>query len=202
MQMYFAPRFDYGRLIPTLGRLDQGVFAFAGPDAVCLRTAVYLREDSAAASATFIVSAGERAPFHLVWYPSHLPCPKPIDLFEILGRTEACWRQWAGRCRYEGPHQDDVLRSLITLKALTYSPTGAIVAALTTSLPEEIGGQRNWDYRYCWLRDGAFALVPVIRTGYLEEAVAWRDWLLRAIAGDQATAAHVRCRGRAPPDRA
>ena len=184
MQMHFAPRFDYGRLIPTLGRLDQGVFAFAGPDAVCLRTAVDLREDSAAASATFTVSAGERVPFHLVWYPSHLPCPKPIDPFEILGRTEAWWRQWAGRCRYEGPHQDDVLRSLITLKALTYSPTGAIVAALTTSLPEEIGGQRNWDYRYCWLRDGAFALVPLIRTGYLEEAVAWRDWLLRAIAGD------------------
>src|SRR5271166_426276 len=118
MQMHFAPRFDYGRLIPTLWRLDQGVFAFAGPDAVCLRTAVDLREDSAAASATFTVSAGERVPFHLVWYPSHLPCPKPIDPFEILGRTEAWWRQWAGRCRYEGPHQDDVLRSLITLKAL------------------------------------------------------------------------------------
>ena len=184
MQMRLAPRFDYGKLIPSLGRIDQGVFAVAGPDAVCLRTPVVLREDGAAPSAAFTVSAGERVPFHLVWYPSHLPCPEPVDPFEMMARTEAWWREWSGRCQYEGPYHDDVLRSLITLKALTYSPTGAIVAALTTSLPEEIGGERNWDYRYCWLRDGAFSLVPFFRTGYLDEARAWRDWVLRAIAGD------------------
>jgi GH15 family glucan-1,4-alpha-glucosidase len=184
MQMRLAPRFDYGQLIPSLGRIDQGVFAVAGPDAVCLRTHVVLREDGAAPSAAFTVSAGERVPFHLVWYPSHLPCPEPVDPFEMVARTEAWWREWSGRCQYEGPYHDDVLRSLITLKALTYSPTGAIVAALTTSLPEEIGGERNWDYRYCWLRDGAFSLVPFFRTGYLDEARAWRDWVLRAIAGD------------------
>ena len=184
MQMRLAPRFDYGQLIPSLGRIDQGVFAVAGPDAVCLRTHVVLREDGATPSAAFTVSAGERVPFHLVWYPSHLPCPEPVDPFEMVARTEAWWREWSGRCQYEGPYHDDVLRSLITLKALTYSPTGAIVAALTTSLPEEIGGERNWDYRYCWLRDGAFSLVPFFRTGYLDEARAWRDWVLRAIAGD------------------
>jgi GH15 family glucan-1,4-alpha-glucosidase len=184
MQMRLAPRFDYGQLIPSLGRIDQGVFAVAGPDAVCLRTPVVLREDGAAPSAAFTVSAGERVPFHLVWYPSHLPCPEPVDPFEMVARTEAWWREWSGHCQYEGPYHDDVLRSLITLKALTYSPTGAIVAALTTSLPEEIGGERNWDYRYCWLRDGAFSLVPFFQTGYLDEARAWRDWVLRAIAGD------------------
>jgi len=184
MQMRLAPRFDYGQLIPSLGRIDQGVFAVAGPDAVCLRTHVVLREDGATPSAAFTVSAGERVPFHLVWYPSHLPCPEPVDPLEMVARTEAWWREWSGHCQYEGPYHDDVLRSLITLKALTYSPTGAIVAALTTSLPEEIGGERNWDYRYCWLRDGAFSLVPFFRTGYLDEARAWRDWVLRAIAGD------------------
>jgi GH15 family glucan-1,4-alpha-glucosidase len=184
MQMQLAPRFDYGRLIPSLGRIDQGVFALAGPDAVCLRSPVDLREDGAAVSATFTVSAGQRVPFHLVWYPSHLSCPEPVDPFERVARTEAWWRQWSGRCQYEGPNRDDVVRSLITLKALTYAPTGAIVAALTTSLPEEIGGERNWDYRYCWLRDGAFSLVPLVWTGYLDEARAWRDWCLRAIAGD------------------
>jgi GH15 family glucan-1,4-alpha-glucosidase len=184
MQMRLAPRFDYGRLIPSLGRIDQGVFAVAGPDAVCLRTPVDLRADGATASAAFTVSAGERVPFNLVWYPSHLPRPVPTDPLEMLAHTEARWREWSARCQYEGPHRDDVVRSLLTLKALTYSPTGAIVAALTTSLPEEIGGSRNWDYRFCWLRDGAFTLMPFFRTGYLEEATAWRDWLLRAIAGD------------------
>jgi GH15 family glucan-1,4-alpha-glucosidase len=184
MQMRFAPRFDYGRLIPSVGRIDQGVFALAGPDAVCLRAPVDLSYDGATTSATFDVSEGERVPFHLVWYPSHLPCPEPSDPLDLVARAEAWWKEWSGRCQYEGPYRDDVVRSLITLKALTYSPTGATVAALTTSLPEEIGGERNWDYRYCWLRDGAFTLVPLVETGYLDEAVAWRDWLLRAVAGD------------------
>ena len=184
MQMRFVPRFYYGRLIPSLGRIDRGVFAVAGPDALCLRTSADLHENGAAASAVFTVSTSERVPFHLVWHPSHLPSPEPVDAFSMVETTEAWWRAWSSRCQYEGAYRDDVLRSLITLKTLTYAPTGAIVAALTTSLPEEIGGVRNWDYRYCWLRDGAFTLSPLIHTGYLDEAVAWRDWLLRAIAGD------------------
>ena len=184
MQMRLAPRFDYGRLIPSIGHIDQALFALAGPDAVCLRTPVGVREDDANALATFSVSEGERVPFHLTWYPSHLPPPEPVDPLGMVERTEAWWREWSGRCRYEGPNRDDVVRSLITLKALTYAPTGAIVAALTTSLPEEIGGERNWDYRYCWLRDGACTLSPLVRAGYLDEARAWRDWLLRAVAGD------------------
>ena len=156
MQMQLVPRFDYGRLIPTVGRIDQDVFAVAGPDAVCPRTPVDLQTESATASATFAVAQGERVPFHLVWYPSHLPRPKPVDAVNLMAITEAWWQGWSGRCQYEGPYREDVVRSLITLKALTYSPTGAIVAALTTSLPEEIGGGRNWDYRFCWLRDGSY----------------------------------------------
>ena len=136
MQMRLVPRFDYGQLIPALGRIDQGMFAVAGPDAVCLRTAAELDDDG---GATFAVSAGERVPFHLAWYPSHLPRPEPVDPFNMVARAENWWREWIGRCTYDGPHRETVLRSLITLKALTYAPTGAIVAALTTSLPEEIG---------------------------------------------------------------
>ena len=185
MQMRLNPRFDYGHLVPATGRIDQGMFAVAGPDAVCLRTPVEIgAEGGATASAAFTVSEGERVPFHLSWYPSHAPRPEPIDPFNTLARTESWWREWSGRCTYEGPHPEVVQRSLITLKALTYAPTGAIVAALTTSLPEEVGGERNWDYRFCWLRDGSFTLAPLVQAGYMEEAVAWRDWLFRAIAGD------------------
>ncbi|HEX5937902.1 MAG TPA: glycoside hydrolase family 15 protein [Actinomycetota bacterium] len=184
MQMQLNPRFDYGKLIPATGRIDQGMFAVAGADAVCLRTPVELGTDGAMASAAFTVSEGERVPFHLAWYPSHAPRPEAVDPLNMVARAESWWREWSGRCTYEGPHSEVVLRSLITLKALTYSPTGAIVAALTTSLPEEIGGERNWDYRFCWLRDGSFTLAPLVQAGYTEEAVAWRDWLLRAIAGD------------------
>jgi GH15 family glucan-1,4-alpha-glucosidase len=184
MRMHLSPRFDYGRLIPSLGRVDQGLIAVAGPDALRLSAPVDLQVDAGHASATFTVSGGDRVPFHLAWYPSHQPPPEPGESFDMVARTEAWWREWSGRCRYAGPYRDDVLRSLITLKALTYSPTGGIVAALTTSLPEEIGGVRNWDYRYCWLRDGAFTIGPLVRMGYLDEAIAWRDWLLRAVAGD------------------
>jgi GH15 family glucan-1,4-alpha-glucosidase len=185
MQMRLNPRFDYGHLVPATGRIDQGMFAVAGPDAVCLRTPVEIgAEGGATASASFTVSEGERVPFHLAWYPSHAPRPEPIDPFNTLARTESWWREWSGRCTYEGLHPEVVQRSLITLKALTYAPTGAIVAALTTSLPEEVGGERNWDYRFCWLRDGSFTLAPLVQAGYMEEAVAWRDWLFRAIAGD------------------
>jgi GH15 family glucan-1,4-alpha-glucosidase len=184
MQMQLKPRFDYGKLIPAVGRIDQGIFAVAGPDAVCLRTPVELDLQDATASAAFTVSEGERVPFHLAWYWSHVQRPEPVDALNMVARTESWWREWSGRCTYKGEHHGDVLRSLITLKALTYAPTGAIVAALTTSLPEEIGGERNWDYRFCWLRDGSFTLAPLVQSGYMEEAIAWRDWLLRAIAGD------------------
>ena len=186
MRMRFVPRFDYGRLIPATAPVEQGLFAFVGPDALCLRAPVDMPYEAGAATATFEIAAGERVPFQLAWYASHLPCPQPLDASAIVAQTEAWWQDWSGRCRYDGARRDEVQRSLLTLKAMTYSPTGAIVAALTTSLPEEIGGSRNWDYRYCWLRDGAFSLGPLIHTGYLEEAVAWRDWLLRAIAGDPA----------------
>lgn len=184
MHMRFAPRFDYGRLVPSMGRIDHGVFAVVGPDAICLRASVALHMDGSTGSATFTVSPGETVHFHATCYPSHLPCPKAVDPAEMLAGAELWWREWSGRCQYKGPYQEDVIRSLITLKALIYEPTGAIVAALTTSLPEEIGGERNWDYRFCWLRDGAFSLVPLIQTGYLDEALAWRNWLLRAIGGD------------------
>ena len=202
MQMRLNPRFDYGKLIPATGRIDQGMFAVAGPDAVCLRTPVEIgAEGGATASAAFTVSEGERVPFHLAWYPSHAPRPEPIDPFNTLARTESWWREWSGRCTYEGPHSEVVLRSLITLKALTYAPTGAIVAALTTSLPEEVGGERNWDYRFCWLRDGSFTLAPLVQTGYMDEA----DSLARlALPGDrrrpEPAADHVRHRRRAPTD--
>ena len=185
MQMRLNPRFDYGHLVPATGRIDQGMFAVAGPDAVCLRTPVEIgAEGGATASAAFTVSEGERVPFHLAWYPSHAPRPEPIDPFNTLARTESWWREWSGRCTYEGPHPEVVQRSLITLKALTYAPTGAIVAALDDVAAGGGRGERNWDYRFCWLRDGSFTLAPLVQAGYMEEAVAWRDWLFRAIAGD------------------
>jgi GH15 family glucan-1,4-alpha-glucosidase len=134
----------------------------------------------------FTVAAGEKIAFVLTWHPSHRPRPPLCDPFEALETSVQDWRAWAARCRYDGPHRDAVVRSLITLKALTYAPTGGIVAAPTTSLPEEIGGVRNWDYRYCWLRDSTLTLGALLAAGYHEEAEAWRDWLLRAVAGDPA----------------
>jgi GH15 family glucan-1,4-alpha-glucosidase len=156
----------------------------AGPDALCLRASVALAVSDAAITAAFTVAAGEQAWFRLVWFPSHERMPDQADPTAVLSRTAAWWRTWSGRCTYQGPYRAAVLRSLITLKALTYAPTGGIVAAATTSLPEEIGGVRNWDYRFCWLRDGAFTLVALARLGYTEEAIAWGAWLRRAIAGD------------------
>src|SRR5262249_31617743 len=133
--------------------------------------------------ADFNVSAGEQVPFILTWFPSHLPQPAAQDAAEELGHAEEWWREWSGRCTYEGEWHDAVVRSLITLQGLTYAPTGGLVASVTTSLPECIGGVRNWDYRYCWLRDSTFALYALMMGGYAEEAKAWRQWLLRAVAG-------------------
>ncbi|MFJ9852134.1 glycoside hydrolase family 15 protein [Streptomyces sp. NPDC101150] len=178
-------RFDYGRVVPWVRASEGSRVAIAGPDSVWLRTpgqgTTYGKDFSTRTDVT--VAAGERAAFVLTWHPSHEPRPVQIEPFEALATTLEDWDAWSARCRYNGPHRDAVMRSLITLKALTYAPTGGIVAAPTTSLPEELGGVRNWDYRYCWLRDASLTLDSLISAGYLDEANAWRDWLLRAVAG-------------------
>ncbi|GGK66469.1 glucoamylase [Planomonospora parontospora subsp. parontospora] len=177
-------RFDYGRIVPWVRRTDEGLLhAVGGPDSIWLHSPVPLRSRGYTHHGAFRVSAGDRLPFVFTWHPSHEPRPTEIDPFEQLTETEALWTEWANRCTHTGPWRDAVVRSLITLKALTYSPTGGIVAAPTTSLPEDLGGVRNWDYRYCWLRDATMILDALIGSGYLEEAADWRAWLLRAIAG-------------------
>jgi len=182
--MELVLRFDYGHVVPWVRRTSHGLSAVAGPDSVWLRTPVTLEGHDLATSARFEVTAGQTVPFVLTHVPSHLPAPPPLDAVVALDDTESFWQQWADRCRDTGPWDDAVRRSLVVLKALTYRPTGGIVAAATTSLPEEIGGVRNWDYRYCWLRDASFTLQALLGTGYLDEARAWREWLLRAVAGD------------------
>ncbi|WP_053642116.1 MULTISPECIES: glycoside hydrolase family 15 protein [unclassified Streptomyces] len=181
-------RFDYGSIVPWMRRADGHRVAVAGPDAVWLRSEPHVKTwgQQFSTRSSFTVAAGEKVAFVLTWHPSHEPRPELIDPFEALEQSLADWREWAARCTYRGPHREAVLRSLITLKALTYAPTGGIVAAPTTSLPEEIGGVRNWDYRSCWLRDSSLTLGALLAAGYVEEAAAWRDWLLRSVAGDPA----------------
>ena len=186
MRMEFIVRFDYGAIVPWVRRIDDATACIAGPDGLCLRTPVETRGEDLSTVSDFAVSAGEQVPFVLTWYPSNEPLPREIEAGRALAETQAWWRQWADGCTYEGPWREEVLRSLIVLKALTYEPTGGIVASPTTSLPEFLGGVRNWDYRYCWLRDAAFTLDALLEAGFTEEARAWRDWLLRAIAGDPA----------------
>ncbi|ABF86686.1 glycosyl hydrolase, family 15 [Myxococcus xanthus DK 1622] len=179
-------RFGYGKLTPWIQCNSHRATLTSGPDALAYISPVPLVPDWDASrlEADFVVRAGERLPCSLTFYASHLAAPgHPVDAERDLVRTEQYWREWASRCRYEGSFRDAVVRSLITLKALTYEPTGGIVAAPTTSLPEELGGVRNWDYRYCWLRDASLTLEALMRGGYLDEARAWRDWLLRAVAG-------------------
>ncbi|UXY19041.1 glycoside hydrolase family 15 protein [Streptomyces cynarae] len=181
-------RFDYGSIVPWMRRSDGHRVAVAGPDSVWLRSEPPVRiwgEDFATHS-EFTVGKGDRVAFVLTWHPSHEPRPALVDPFEALDSSVEDWRAWAARCRYRGPHREVVVRSLITLKALTYAPTGGIVAAPTTSLPESLGGVRNWDYRYSWLRDSTLTLQALLAAGYHEEAEAWRDWLLRAVAGKPA----------------
>ncbi|MEU3529993.1 glycoside hydrolase family 15 protein [Streptomyces murinus] len=181
-------RFDYGSIMPWMRRSDGHRVAVAGPDSVWLRSEPPVRtwgEDYGTHS-EFTLGEGERVAFVLTWHPSHERRPRLVDPYEALESSVADWRRWARHCRYEGPHRDAVVRSLITLKALTYAPTGGIVAAPTTSLPERLGGVRNWDYRYCWLRDSTLALGALLTAGYQEEAEAWRNWLLRAVAGNPA----------------
>jgi GH15 family glucan-1,4-alpha-glucosidase len=181
-----ALRFDYGQVVPWVRRDDLGIRAVAGPDAAYLATPAPVRGEDLRTVSDFTVHAGQRVPFVLTWTPSHLPRPDPVDPDRALAGTDEFWTQWSGRSQAAGPHKEAVQRSLITLKALTYAPTGGIVAAATTSLPEQIGGQRNWDYRYCWLRDATLTLQSLLAAGYTDEAAAWREWLLRAVAGDPA----------------
>jgi GH15 family glucan-1,4-alpha-glucosidase len=184
MRCELVIRFDYGAIVPWVTKAgDDTLRAVAGPDMVVLRTPVRLRGENLKTVGDFTVTQGERVPFVLTYQPSHLSLPDPIDPEAALADTRAFWHEWSSRCSGGGEWEEPVKRSLITLKALTYRPTGGIVAAPTTSLPEQLGGPRNWDYRYCWLRDATFTLLSLMNAGYYEEAQAWREWLLRAAAG-------------------
>ena len=183
IRMELVIRFDYGSVVPWVRRRHGGLEAVAGPDALILRTPVETHGEDLKTVAEFTVHKNERIPFVLTWFASHEAPPRKIDPEDALRETENYWRDWSQKCAHEGPWREAVMRSLITLKGLTYAPTGGIVAALTTSLPEEIGGVRNWDYRYCWLRDATFTLLSLLSAGFRDEANAWREWLLRAIAG-------------------
>jgi len=184
MRTELIVRFGYGGWVPWVSRSDAGdLIAIAGPDMVIMRTPVELRGEGLTTVGDFIVSAGQRVPFVLTYAPSHLPLPEPIDVDGALRSTADFWQKWASTARTIEPYSNIVMRSLITLKALTYAPHGGIIAAPTTSLPEQLGGTRNWDYRFCWLRDATLTLLSLMNAGYYDEARAWRDWLLRAAAG-------------------
>jgi GH15 family glucan-1,4-alpha-glucosidase len=186
MHVDLKVRFGYGKHIPWIKVDRNRATLTSGPSALLFESPVTLAPDWEAArvESSFVVRAGDHLPFALTFFPSHeRRAREEIDVDKALEHTERYWREWAGRCTYEGRFRDAVVRSLITLKALTYEPTGGIVAAPTTSLPEELGGVRNWDYRYCWLRDATLTLDALMRCGYRDEATAWRDWLMRAIAG-------------------
>jgi GH15 family glucan-1,4-alpha-glucosidase len=186
MRMQLTIRFDYGHVVPWVRKAHGGLEAIAGPDALILRAPVSTHGENLHTIAEFTVDAGDRVPFVLTWFPSHQTPPREVHAEHALKQTETYWQQWADRCSYKGEWREAVIRSLLTLKGLTYAPTGGIVAAATTSLPEDIGGVRNWDYRYCWLRDATFTLVSLMSAGYVEEARSWRQWLLRAVAGSPA----------------
>jgi GH15 family glucan-1,4-alpha-glucosidase len=187
MECVLRMRFGYGSIIPWVRRIEHAICAVAGPDSVWLRTPVRLVGRDMAHRGSFVVHAGERVPFVLTWSLSHQEDPPPdLDADVALAQTSDFWSDWVSRCSYQGKYRDAVVRSLITIKALTYQPTGGIVAAPTTSLPEDLGGVRNWDYRYCWLRDATLTLEALLRTGYIDEAAAWRNWLGRAVAGSAA----------------
>jgi GH15 family glucan-1,4-alpha-glucosidase len=184
--MELAARFGYGAILPWIGERAGATIIVAGPDALALRTGVPLTRHRSTLHAEFALAEGESTAFTLTWYASFRDVPAAIDPEPAVEDTDAWWREWSANYAYNGEWREDVLRSLITLKALTYLPTGGIMAAATTSLPEKIGGVRNWDYRYCWLRDATFTLYALMLAGFKEEAQAWRDWLVRAVAGDAA----------------
>jgi GH15 family glucan-1,4-alpha-glucosidase len=183
VRMELIVRFDYGSIVPWVRRAEHALLLTAGPDTLELTGTVEVEPENMKSVAAFCVEAGARHSFALNYRPSHLPIQSGVNAEASLTETESAWREWSDRCGYQGQWREPVMRSLITLKALTYKPTGGIVAAPTTSLPEHPGGVRNWDYRYCWLRDATFTLNALLLAGYQEEAVAWREWLLRAVAG-------------------
>ena len=183
MKLDLVIRFDYGSVVPWVRRIEGGISAIAGPDMVRLRSDVKLVGENMKTKAEFTVAQGQKVSFDLTWYPSNQREPPAVNVDAAIQKTEKWWREWSARCTYQGQWRDAVLRSLITLKGLTFLPTGGIVAAPTTSLPELIGGVRNWDYRFCWVRDATLTLQSLLRAGYLEEARDWREWLLRAVAG-------------------
>ena len=187
MSMELIVRFDYGRVVPWAHRIPDGRLVFvAGPDSLYLDAPVPIVNKDFTTRATFTIHAGQRVPFVLTHTASHQTPPPRLNADELLDDTDAWWAAWMSRCTYRGPYDDAVRRSLVVLKGLTYAPTGGMVAAPTTSLPEQLGGPRNWDYRYCWLRDATITLLALLEGGFVDEAVAWRSWLLRAVAGDPA----------------
>ncbi|MBC5801204.1 MAG: glycoside hydrolase family 15 protein [Candidatus Eremiobacteraeota bacterium] len=186
MRLEYVVRFDYGSIVPWVRRTENGLLAVAGPDALLLGADTDLRAEGMRTLSDFSVRAGDIVDFELSYFASHEPTPKARTFGDMFAGTERAWQGWSDVCRYDGEHRDAVVRSLITLRALTFRPTGGIVAAPTTSLPEKIGGVRNWDYRYCWLRDATFTLYALLGAGHDHSAVEWRNWLLRAVAGDPA----------------
>ncbi|HEY2544342.1 MAG TPA: glycoside hydrolase family 15 protein, partial [Gaiellaceae bacterium] len=188
MRSELVIRFDYGHIVPWVSRHNDARLAIAGPDALCFRTPARTRGENMRTVSTFSVEAGERVPFTLTWYQSHGDLPEALDPEQALVETDEFWGDWVGACKADIPEgwRDVIVRSLMVLRALIYEPTGGIVAAPTTSLPEWIGGVRNWDYRYCWLRDATLTLLALLHADYKEEAAAWRKWLIRAVAGDPA----------------
>jgi GH15 family glucan-1,4-alpha-glucosidase len=185
MRTELVIRFDYGSIVPWVRKTNGGgILAIAGPDSIRLQSDVALHGENLTTIAAFDVAEGETVSFALTWHPSVVNEPHEVDVLALVKKTERAWRDWSAQCTYEGPWRDIVHRSLVTLKGLTHTSTGGIVAAATTSLPERIGGQRNWDYRYCWVRDATFTLLALVHNGFTEEARAWREWLVRAVAGD------------------
>jgi GH15 family glucan-1,4-alpha-glucosidase len=183
VRMELSLRFDYGRTVPWVTHVKNGVRAIAGPNLAILRSSIDVRGEDLKTVADFTLSRGQRVTFSLAYGPSYKPNPRQIDAAQTLTDCEARWHRWSKRLKYKGKFREAVERSLMTLRALIYRPTGGVVAAVTTSLPESIGGVRNWDYRYCWLRDTTFTLLALSNAGYFNEAAAWQDWLLRALAG-------------------
>jgi GH15 family glucan-1,4-alpha-glucosidase len=184
MRTELVVRFDYGSIVPWVRRVQDGLVAVAGPDSLHIVSDVPLHGEGMTTVGEFDVAAGQTVALSIAWQPSHQPAPRPANAAELAAETERRWRSWSARLTYTGEWRESVHRSLATLTALTHAGTGAIVAAPTTSLPEALGGVRNWDYRFCWLRDATFTLLALIHNGYFQEARAWREWLLRAVAGD------------------
>ena len=186
MEVDLVVRFDYGSIVPWVTKKGDAWSAVGGPDALAIFTPIELTGEDHSTTARFTVGEGDTVPFDMTWLTSYSGTPEPINVPEAVERTTRWWEDWSGTSETSGPYRESIIRSLITLKALTYHPSGAIVAAPTTSLPEALGGSRNWDYRFAWLRDATFTLHALMKSGYRREAAAWRDWLLRAVAGDPA----------------